>query len=91
MDIKTIGIDIGKTSFHLVGCNRAATQVARQKYNRSKLLAFLVKLPACLIGMAVCPGSQHLTRVLQSYGHEVRLIAPKFIKPYLKGQKKRFQ
>jgi len=90
MDIKTIGIDIGKTSFHLVGCNRAGTQVARQKYNRSKLLEFLVKLPACLIGMEACPGSQHLTRVLQSYGHEVRLIAPKFIKPYLKGQKNDF-
>jgi len=81
MEIKTIGIDIGKTWFHLVGCNRAGSAVARQKYNRGKLLEFLVNLPGCLIGMEACPGSQHLARVLRSYGHDVQLIAPKFIKP----------
>lgn len=90
MEIRTIGIDIGKTSFHLVGCNSAGAMVARQKYTRTKLLEFLVNLPCCLIGMEACPGSQHLARVLHSYGHEVRLIAPKFIKPYLKGQKNDF-
>jgi transposase len=90
MEIKTIGIDIGKTWFHLVGVNRAGTAVARQKYNRTKLKAFLVNIPACLIGMEACPGSQHLARALRSYGHDVKLIAPKFIKPYLKGQKNDF-
>jgi transposase len=90
MEIRTIGIDIGKTTFHLVGCNQAGAMVARQQYSRSKLLEYLVNLPSCLIGMEACPGSQHLARVLRSYGHEVRLIAPKFIKPYLKGQKNDF-
>ncbi len=90
MDIRTVGIDIGKTAFHLVGCNRAGAIVVRQKYSRAKLLEFLVNVPACLIGMEACPGSQHLARLLGSYGHEVRLIAPKFIKAYLKGQKNDF-
>jgi transposase len=90
VDIKTIGIDIGKTSFHLVGCNRAGSPALRHKYNRTKLLELLINLPPCLIGMEACPGSQHLARTLHSYGHQVRLIAPKFIKPYLKGQKNDF-
>jgi len=90
MEIKTIGIDIGKTWFHVVGCNRAGAPIIRHKFNRTKLLGFLINLPGCLIGMEACPGSQHLARVLQLHGHEVRLIAPKFIKPYVKGQKNDF-
>lgn len=90
MDIATLGIDIGKTWFHLIGCNRAGTPVARHKLNRSKLLQFIANLPRCLIGMEACPGSQHFARVFQSHGHEVRLIAPRFIKPYIKGQKNDF-
>jgi transposase len=90
MDIATLGIDIGKTWFHLIGCNRAGTPVARHKLNRSKLLQFIANLPRCLIGMEACPGSQHFARAFQSHGHEVRLIAPRFIKPYLKGQKNDF-
>lgn len=90
MDIVLLGIDIGKTWFHVVGCNRAGTHVARQKLNRSKLMQFMANQPQCLIGMEACSGSQHLARVFQSYGHEVRLIAPKFVKPYVKGQKNDF-
>lgn len=90
MQIKTVGIDIGKTWFHLIGCNQAGTPIARHKFNRSKLMQFIVNLPQCLIGMEACPGSQHLSRAFQRHGHEVRLIAPKFIKPYLKGQKNDF-
>lgn len=90
MDIKTVGIDIGKTWFHIVGFNRAGRPIARHKLNRSKLAQFIANLPPCLIGMEACPGSQHLARVIQRSGHEVRLIAPKFIKPYLKSQKNDF-
>ena len=90
MVIKTVGIDIGKTWFHLVGCNRVGTPVARHKFNRDKLMQFVANLPKSLIGMEACPGSQHLARAFQRHGHEVRLIAPKFIKPYLKGQKNDF-
>lgn len=90
MEIKTVGIDVGKSWFHLVGCNRAGRPVTRHKLNRGQLAQFIANLPQCLIGMEACPGSQHLARAFQRSGHEVRLIAPKFIKPYLKGQKNDF-
>ena len=90
MEIKTIGIDIGKTWFHVVGCNGAGAPVVRQPYIRNKLMEDLINVPACLIGMERCPGSQHLASKLQAFGHEVRLIAPKFIKPSLEGQKNEF-
>ncbi|MDY6947606.1 MAG: IS110 family transposase [Pseudomonadota bacterium] len=90
MEITTVGIDIGKTWFHLVGCNRAGKPLMKHRLNRGKLALFIAQLPPCLIGMEACPGSQHLARSFQRHGHEVRLIAPKFIKPYLKGQKNDF-
>jgi len=90
MDIKTIGVDLGRTWFHVVGCNRAGKPVARQKLSRRHLLQFVGNLPVCLIGMEACPGSQYFARAFQRFGHEVRLIAPKFIKPYLKSQKNDF-
>lgn len=90
MDIKAVGLDIGKTWFHFVGCNRAGNPVARHKFNRGQLARHIANLPPCLIGMEACPGSQHLARAFQRHGHEVRLIAPKFIKPYLKSQKNDF-
>jgi transposase len=90
VEIKTLGIDVGKSWFHLVGCNRAGKPVMRHKLNRGQLAQFVANLPQCLIGMEACPGSQHLARAFQRSGHDVRLIAPKFIKPYLKSQKNDF-
>lgn len=90
MEIKTVGVDIGKSWFHLVACNRVGRPVARHKLNRGQLAQFIANLPQCLIGMEACPGSQHLARAFQRSGHDVRLIAPKFIKPYLKSQKNDF-
>ena len=90
MDIKTVGLDIGKTWFHFVGCNRAGNPIARHKFNRGQLMRHMAKMSPCLIGMEACPGSQHLARAFQRYGHDVRLIAPKFVKPYLKSQKNDF-
>jgi transposase len=90
MEITTVGIDVGKSWFHLIGCNRAGRPIARHKLNRGQLALFIANLPQCLIGMEACPGSQHLARAFQRSGHTVRLIAPKFIKPYLKSQKNDF-
>ena len=90
MEIKAVGIDVGKSWFHLVGCNRAGKPVSRHKLNRGQLAQFIANLPQCLIGMEACPVSQHLARAFQKSGHDVRLIAPKFIKPYLKSQKNDF-
>jgi transposase len=90
MEIKTVGIDVGKSWFHLVAANRAGRPVARHKLNRGQLAQFMANLPPCLVGMEACPGSQHLARAFQRSGHDVRLMAPKFIKPYLKSQKNDF-
>lgn len=90
MEIKVVGLDIGKSWFHFVGCNRAGKPIARHKFNRTQLMQFMGNLPPCLIGIEACPGSQHLARAFQRHGHDVRLIAPKFIKAYLKSQKNDF-
>jgi len=90
MQILTAGIDVGKSWFHLVGCNRAGRPIARHKFNRGQLMVFIGNLAPCVIGMEACPGSQHLARVFQRHGHDVRLMAPKFVKPYLKSQKNDF-
>jgi transposase len=90
VEIKTLGIDIGKTWFHVVGCNQVGKPVIRHKFNRSQLVQFIANLPTCLIGMEACPGSQHFARSFQRLGHDVKLMAPKLIKPYLRAQKNDF-
>jgi transposase len=90
MQDEVLGIDIGKTWFHNVGCNRAGKVVMRKKLNRTELLETIANLPQCLIGMEACPGSQFLARELANLGHDVRLIAPKHVKPYLPAQKNDF-
>jgi transposase len=76
MDIHTIGIDLGKTVFHLVGLNLRGEVVVRKKLSRSQLLRFTANLQVHLIGMEACGGSHFLGKALQEQGHEVRLIPP---------------
>jgi len=64
MDIKTIGVDLGKTWFHVVGCNRAGKPVVRQKLNRSHLLQFVANLPVCLIVLAPTRSDSYSVRRL---------------------------
>ncbi|MHB8551192.1 MAG: IS110 family RNA-guided transposase [Acidiferrobacterales bacterium] len=90
MDIKTLGIDIGKSTFHLVGLDGHGHPVLKQKLTREKLMRFIANLPACLIGMESCPGSQHLARRFLAHGHTVRLMAAQFVKPYVKSNKSDF-
>ncbi len=85
--ISRIGIDLGKNLFHLFGVNQAGKPVLRKKLKRKKLLDFLVQLPQCLIGMEACGGSNYWAREISKLGHEVKLMAPQFVKPYVKGNK----
>jgi transposase len=85
--IAVIGIDIGKNSFHIVGQNQRGAIVLRQKWSRGQVEARLANLPACLIGMEACVGSHHLSRKLQTLGHQARLMPAKYVRPYSKGQK----
>ena len=85
--IATMGIDIGKNSFHVVGLDRRGAIVLRQKWSRGQIEARLANMAACLIGMEACIGAHHLSRKLQAYGHDARLMPAKYVRAYSKGQK----
>src|SRR6266436_4501881 len=85
--ISTIGIDIGKNSFHLVGLDQRGAIVLQQKVSRAQLERRLANIPRCLIGMEACSGSHHIGRQLAALGHDVRLIPAQYVKPFLKGHK----
>jgi transposase len=86
-EIAVVGIDIGKSSCHVVGHDRAGSIVLRQKWSRGQVRARLANLPPCLIGMEACVGAHHLSRELQALGHDARLMPAKYVRPYSKGQK----
>jgi transposase len=86
-EVAAIGIDIGKNSFHIVGQDRRGALVLRQKWSRGQVEARLANLPPCLIGMEACVGAHHLSRKLKALGHDARLMAAKYVRPYSKGQK----
>jgi transposase len=85
--ITTIGIDLGKNTFHLVGLDKRGAIVLQQKVSRSQLGRRLANIPNCLIGMEACSGSHHIGRQLAAVGHNVRLIPAQYVKPFLKGHK----
>jgi transposase len=85
--ITTIGVDLGKNTFHLVGLDRRGAVVLQQKVTRGQLERRLANIPRCLIGMEACSGSHHIGRRLAALGHDVRLIPAQYVKPFLKGHK----
>src|ERR1700694_3685420 len=87
MNIHTIGIDLGKTSFHLVGLNEPGEVIVRKRFSRTQLLRFTSNRKVHVIGMEACGGSHFLGRALQGQGHEVRLIPAQYVKPYVKTNK----
>ena len=90
MELHTIGIDLGKTVFHLVGLNLRGEVVVRKKFSRTQLLRFTANLHVELIGMEACGGVLFLGRALREQGHEVRLIPAQYVKPYVKTNKSDF-
>jgi transposase len=87
MQIHSIGIDLGKTSFHLVALGERGKVVIRKKLSRQQLLSFTANLEPSLIGLEACSGSHFLGRVLSQQGHQVRLIPAQFVKPFVKSNK----
>jgi transposase len=81
----------GKNSFHVVGLDQRGAIVLRQKWSRGQIDARLANLPPCLIGMEACVGAHHLSRKLQSLGHDARLMPAKYVRAYSKGQKNDFR
>ncbi|WP_220783469.1 IS110 family transposase, partial [Shewanella sairae] len=85
--IKVIGIDLGKSSFHLVAHDYNGREQFRKQLSRAKLIEFLSQTHATTIAMESCGGSHWLARKCQSFGHKVKLIPPQYVKPYVKTNK----
>jgi transposase len=87
MKIQALGIDLGKTVFHLVGLDEKGQVVIRKRCSRTQLLAFTANLQVQLIGMEACGGAHFLGRALRAQGHEVRLMPAQYVKPYVQTNK----
>src|SRR5260370_22759219 len=85
--VGTIGIDLGKNSFHLVGLDQRGAIVLQLKCSRAQLERRLANIPSCLIGMEACSGAHYIGRRLTALRHDVRLIPAQYVKPFLKGKR----
>ena len=83
----TIGLDLGKSVFQVHGVDVGGAVVIQRRLTRGKLLQFFAKQPACLVGMEACAAAHHWGRELKKLGHRVRLMPPRYVKPYVKRQK----
>ena len=87
MNITTLGIDLAKNVFQLHGVNRHGKTVLTKKVTRAKLRATVANLPPCLVGLEACASSHYWAREFTKLGHTVKLMAPQFVKPYVKSNK----
>ena len=87
MKITAAGIDLAKNVFQVHGVNERGRSVLRKQLKRDQVAPFFANLPPCLIGIEACASAHHWARKLQSFGHTVRLMAPQFVKPYVKSNK----
>ena len=85
--LAVLGIDLAKQSFQLHGVDQKGLTVIKKKLARSKFVDFVARLPACTIGIEACGGANHWVRVFEKLGHTVHMIAPQFVKPYVKSNK----
>ena len=87
MKITTIGLDIAKSVFHLFAVNRVGKLIKKKQLRRKELLAYIAQLESCCIVMEACGGAHYWAREFIALGHEVKLIAPQYVKPFVKGNK----
>ncbi|WP_419598440.1 IS110 family transposase [Thiolapillus sp.] len=85
--ITTIGLDLAKNVFHAVCCDQYGKQVGRKLLRRNQVLAYFAQMESCLVGMESCGSAHYWARELQKPGHQVKLIPPQYVKPYLRGNK----
>jgi transposase len=87
MDITTLGIDLAKNSMQLHGIDNIGNVVVKKKISRNKLIKYIANLKPSLIGMEACGSANYWARKFKSFGHTVKLMNPKFVKPYVKSNK----
>ena len=87
MNVTRIGIDLAKQVFQVHGVDVVGKVVIRKQLKRHQMLQYFAQLPPVLIGMEACGGAHYWARALAKLGHDVRLMAPQFVKPYVKSGK----
>jgi transposase len=90
MQIRSVGIDLGKTTFHLVALGDNGKVLLKKKFSQKLLITFTANLQTSLIGMEACSGAHFLGRALRAQGHDVKLIPAQFVKPFVKSNKNDF-
>lgn len=85
--ITTIGLDLAKNVFHVVCCDEHGKVVKKKMLKRFQVLNYFANLPTCLVGMEACASAHHWARELGALGHQVKLIPPQYVKPYVRGNK----
>ncbi len=85
--ISVLGIDLAKNVFQLHGVDEKGKIILQRKLSRNKLAEFICTIPPCLIGMEACGGAHYWARKFENFGHEVRLMSPQYVKPYVKTNK----
>jgi len=85
--IKIVGIDLAKSSFQIHAITKNGHKITNKKMTRNKLKSYMINLPACLVAMEACGSAHYWARLFHSYGHKVKLIAPQFVKPFVKSNK----
>jgi len=86
-EIKVLGIDLGKDVCSVVGLDEAGKVLLRRRMRRDSVLKLAAGMPACVMAMEACCGAHHLGRQLKRQGHDVRLMSPEYVRPYVKAQK----
>ena len=87
MQIAVLGIDLGKNSCSVAGSDATGRIVLRRRMHRDSVIKLASRLPSCVMAMEACCGAHHLGRILRAHGHEVRLMSPEYVQPYVKAQK----
>jgi len=87
MDIAVLGVDLGKNVCSVVGLDMSGAVMMRRKVRRETLVKLAEQLAPCVVGMEACCGAHHLGRLFAVHGHDVRLMSPEYVRPYVKAQK----
>jgi len=85
MQVTTVGIDLAKNVFRRHGCDASGKAAVRKQLLPRQLQNFVANLPLCVVAMEACAGAHYWAREIEKLGHQVRLIAPKFVRPYVKA------
>src|SRR5246127_967586 len=87
MDVRTLGIDLAKNVFQVHGVDGKGRTVVQRQFRRRQLLPFIAQLQPCLVAMEACGSAHYWAREIAQRGHQVRLMSPRFVRPYVKSNK----